>query len=479
MKRGDKEELDAKKQKVLDTINDMMDISYGCAESFVAAAGEYLWGGVDDQVQMISTGFSGGVGGTNEELCGGISGAVMLIGMLYGRTEPEEAKMVRCKRLVSKHRDRFIDYFGSSKCQELRDAQFGADERNPCSAIIAPAAYMLIEMLEEEESRIAKVEATAAARPKRALLPKDEYISLYQDADADTLLEEVARWELPHEYRLWLGERLNAMGDPRPGVGLRGDSLPDIAWLPVDGGEVEVERAGNFEVQPFYMAKYPLTHQQFQVFLDDPHGFGDDTWWKNLNVPPEQREAAGKQRFVQNNKPRDNVTWFDAVAFCRWMTARLRNLDEVGETGVFKDVLDKIKNEGWEVRLPTEWEWQMAATAAEPDNLFPWGLDWDDVRVHTKHNQLNQSMPVGMYLEGASPYGVLDMSGNVWEWCLNTYDDPGILRLESKDRRVLCGGSWYHWGSYAHTKMRLRYFPDYRWNAGGFRLVCAKSVGEL
>ncbi len=83
------------------------------------------------------------------------------------------------------------------------------------------------------------------------------------------------------------------------------------------------------------------------------------------------------------------------------------------------------------------------------------------VYLHTKHNQLNQSMPVGTYLEGASPYGVLDMSNNVWEWCLNIYDDPGSLRLESRDRRVLRSGSWYHWGSYAHTKMRLRYFPDF------------------
>ncbi len=88
-------------------------------------------------------------------------------------------------------------------------------------------------------------------------------------------------------------------------------------------------------------------------------------------------------------------------------------------------------------------------------------------------------MPVGLYLEGASPYGVLDMSDNVWQWCLNTYDNPGNLRLKSRDRRVLCGGSWFHWGSYAYTKMRLRYFPDFRWNAVGFRLVCAKPVGEL
>ena len=80
-------------------------------------------------------------------------------------------------------------------------------------------------------------------------------------------------------------------------------------------------------------------------------------------------------------------------------------------------------------------------------------------------------MPVGMYLEGASPYGVLDMSDNVWEWCLNIYDDPGNLRFESRERRVLHGDSWYHWGSCAHTKMCLRYFPDFRWTAVSIHLV--------
>ncbi len=87
-------------------------------------------------------------------------------------------------------------------------------------------------------------------------------------------------------------------------------------------------------------------------------------------------------------------------------------------------------------------------------------------------------MPVGIDLEGASPYSVLDMSNNVWEWCLNIYDDPGSLRLESRDRRVLFGCSWYHWDSCAHTKMRLRYFPNFRWNAVGFRLVCRNPVRE-
>jgi formylglycine-generating enzyme required for sulfatase activity len=181
------------------------------------------------------------------------------------------------------------------------------------------------------------------------------------------------------------------------------------------------------------------------------------------------------QRFPGLNRPRDNVSWFDALAYCRWLTARLRD-SEFHEDGIIGEVIKLIKQGGWEIRLPTEWEWQMAATAGDADYLFPWGIDWEDRRAHTKHNQLNQSMPVGMYLDGASPAGVMDMSGNIWEWCMNAYENPQDIRYASGDHRVLRGGSWYHWGSYAHVHMRLRYQPDFRWNAGGFRLVCGPQI---
>ncbi|MEJ2447638.1 MAG: hypothetical protein P8Y37_06820 [Anaerolineales bacterium] len=65
--------LTPERKRVWDRINEMMDVSYGCAESFVSAVGEYLWGEVDDPIRRISTGFSGGVGGTHEELCGGVA----------------------------------------------------------------------------------------------------------------------------------------------------------------------------------------------------------------------------------------------------------------------------------------------------------------------------------------------------------------------------------------------------------------------
>jgi len=164
------------------------------------------------------------------------------------------------------------------------------------------------------------------------------------------------------------------------------------------------------------------------------------------------------------------VSWYDAVAFCRWLTAQLAR-SETDDS----EALRRIKEQGWVVRLPTEWEWQFAASGGLPGRSFPWGPDWDDRLAHTKHNQINQTMAVGMYPPGASPLGALDMSGNVWEWCLNCYDTPENLDLGRGDRRVLRGGSWYHWGSYAHTGMRSRYFPDHRYDAGGFRVLCGPA----
>jgi C_GCAxxG_C_C family probable redox protein len=466
----DLEKLSPERRKVWDKINEMMDVSYGCAESFVAAVGEYLWGEVDVPIRMISTGFSGGVGGTHEELCGGVSGAAIILGLLYGRTTNDEALMIRCKRLISEQRDRFIQEFGTTVCQELRDAQFGADEQNPCSAMIAPAAFILLDILEEEQERERAAAAAPAAAAGADVLPLKEYISAHGQNKMALLIKELERPELPHQHRNWIGEMLNELGDSRKGVGLLLETeLPEICWEKVPGGEVEVERAGKFVVEPFLVSRYPITKIQFQAFLDAQDGFHNQDWWAGLNAQREDIYPAAEQRFNYDNHPRDNVSWFDAVAYCRWLNAQYLMQDDIGENPV-------LDHDGWEIRLPTEWEWQMAATGGIPDHKFPWGLDWDENRAHTKHNQLNKSIAVGMYPAGISPIGALDMSGNIWEWCLNCYENPGELDLSREDRRVLRGGSWYHWGSYAHTDMRSRYYPGHRYNAGGFRIACGKTL---
>ena len=132
---------------------------------------------------------------------------------------------------------------------------------------------------------------------------------------------------------------------------------------------------------------------------------------------------------------------------------------------------------GVEVRLPTEFEWQLAATGGDPGYVYPWGVDWDAQRANTGESGWIRLTAVGLYSRGATKQGVMDMAGTVWEWCANGYEDPAstaFLKDSSTDRRVLRGGSWY--------LQTMRVVPpaagtpraaDY---GVGFRVVCSSPI---
>ena len=168
--------------------------------------------------------------------------------------------------------------------------------------------------------------------------------------EAERLLEEIDNPATSHQRRAIIGDRLADIGDPRPGVGLNSDGLPEFVWLPVPGGEITLEdNAGTFTVQPFAISKYPVTWAQYRSFLEAKDGYRKKRWWRGL---AERQAQPGEQYRQQDNHPAENVSWYDAVAFCRWLSARL----------------------GYEVRLPTEWEWQQAATGGDPAREYPWGV---------------------------------------------------------------------------------------------------------
>ena len=153
------------------------------------------------------------------------------------------------------------------------------------------------------------------------------------------------------------------------------------------------------------------------------------------------------------NAPRETVSWFEAVAFCRWLSQQT----------------------GSKIRLPTEWEWQQAATGGDPTRKYPWSGEWDTSRCNSDESRLRRTTAVGMYPSGATKQGVLDMAGNVWEWCLNTYEHPEApesLRIdESNTARVLRGGSWHSRPVYLRVSYRNWNNADLRYNGIGFRLA--------
>lgn len=157
----------------------------------------------------------------------------------------------------------------------------------------------------------------------------------------------------------------------------------------------------------------------------------------------------------------DSVNWYDACAFCHWLGARL----------------------GCEIRLPTEFEWQFAATCGDPALICPWGADWDpgaDLwHANTVESGLGRSTAVGLYPLGASPTDVLDLAETVWEWCLNQFDEPSVNELSTFNApRVLRGGTWSFNRDGARSTTRFRLTPDNRDGVVGFRVVCSSPSSE-
>lgn len=300
-----------------------------------------------------------------------------------------------------------------------------------------------------------RVVEVVAMREHLKLKPTD-FTPLERDflgpLDREPMLAALDDPATTHEQRAIIGVRLALLGDPRPGVGLRADGLPDIIWCAVPGGEVTLEEnAGTFAVEPFHIAKYPVTYRQYRVFLEADDGFNNPAWWEDLWF---QVDKPGRQFNRRDNHPAENLCWLEAMAFCRWLSARL----------------------GYEVRLPTEWEWQQAATGGDSTNEYPWGPEWDGNRANSYESELSRSTAVGMYPQGASPVGALDMSGNVWEWCLNEYDQSRNIAPAGDARRVVRGGAWDDTRTLARAAYRYAFAPDFRGSGIGFRLACVSPI---
>lgn len=236
---------------------------------------------------------------------------------------------------------------------------------------------------------------------------------------------------------------------------------PPFEWCEIPGVKqfrltTDEGDKGTYDISLFYMAKYQTTFEQFQVFVDDPQGFTNPAWRQGLAVDENQREAPGTQYFTHDrNLPRENVSWYDAVAFCRWLSSQV----------------------GYEVRLPTEWEWQWAAQGPD-DREYPWGNEFDESRCNSDESGIGQTTPVTQYPNGEGPFHVMDMAGNIWEWCLNGYEDAGRVTTTGDAMRVVRGGAWRHDRDNARCSYRGGNDPDDRNSRVGFRVCmdCAPSL---
>lgn len=351
----------------------------------------------------------------------------------------------------------------------------------------------------------------AALRMAQALVEVELYRQTPEDYQK-RLLKRLQTWllalvqapqqPLPVAERAAAGRTLGVLGDPR----FSGPcGLPEFSPLP--GGEfwmgstdAEVARAvketgqewakrelprHRVAVSAFALAKYPTTNAMFAHFIE-AEGYTNPQWWKGIPTAFWRGDGTVKDyyggvrsqpylwddaRFNGANQPVVGVSWYEAVAYCRWLTATL--------------------HDGYEYRLPTEAEWEVAARG-QAARRYAWGDDWKAEIANTQELGLGVTTPVGLFPAGATPEGVLDLTGNVWEWCADWYDGKEYARRvgqvvrdpggpDKGESKVLRGGSWRDnapWGVRCASRTLILPGLDFSvFDVGGFRVARGSLSG--
>ncbi|HLP47482.1 MAG TPA: SUMF1/EgtB/PvdO family nonheme iron enzyme, partial [Candidatus Kapabacteria bacterium] len=278
-----------------------------------------------------------------------------------------------------------------------------------------------------------------------------------------TILES----EAPLEERFEAGEILGILGDDRI------KSYPIV----VNGGaffrgsnKYKWEKpSGNIDLDGFMMAKYPVTNTEFACFIQDG-GYNNKDFWCSDGWTWKEIKKISAPMFWYDRKwnglnfPVVGVNWYEAKAYTMWLN----------------------KKTGDEYTLPTEAQWEKAARGSE-GFIYPWGKEFNKNLCNTSESRLNRTSPVGIFPGGKSPFGCFDMAGNVWEWCLDWYDEYYYKNSPGKNPegpvsgnfRVIRGGSWFNEAWRCLGSFRDYDEPEDRLNCLGFRLVKKLKVTDI
>ena len=227
-----------------------------------------------------------------------------------------------------------------------------------------------------------------------------------------------------------------------------------------DGYEMVLVPGGPFLMGPerrtihvdaFYLDRVPVTNEQFAAFVQAT-GYAPDDEGK-ARFLMHVRDAATSRKLAKH--PVVFVSWLDARAYATWAGKR----------------------------LPTEAEWEKAARGTD-GRRYPWGRDEPSKDRAAFGHRDGATVPVGTFPRGASPYGALDMAGNVLEWCEDA-DEPAFYangpdhnprNVGDRDGspRVMRGGSFMHGAAALRATARTSFEPAYRFASGGFR--CARNI---
>lgn len=261
--------------------------------------------------------------------------------------------------------------------------------------------------------------ATTPADWRRVLLLGEAYVRLLgpqraSESEQAELAAQLAE-RIPHQLTAAMQNR-----DLPPAQRLAAGQL--LAALAIDPPGLD-----DFVTAPgwhFKIGRYPVTNKQFRRFVE-AGGYQDDRWWKD-EKGRQYRDKGNwtaprfwhDQELNWPTQPVVGVSWYEAQAYCAWLTHELRQQGQL------------TKREA--VRLPTQAEWETAARSHDGRD-YPWGPTFDPANANTQESTLQQTTPVDLYPDGATPEGVWDLLGNVWEW---SQDDRSF-------GKAICGGAFY------------------------------------
>ena len=300
---------------------------------------------------------------------------------------------------------------------------------------------------------------------------------------------------LAASQRAWAGKWLSRLGDDRQEV-LDSAQMAfcriakGAFWLG-DGKDDDCPQALCNELDyDYWLSTTPVTVSQFKQF-SDAGGYQKELYW------PEAVEAKfwqdGKvkfwrdkewrpampdlsDRFNDMNHPMVEISWFESLAYCRWLTELLR------EGEVVRNDLEGVDWHSWFVTLPSEAEWEKGARGCKDKRLYPCGDKISPNQANYSETGIECTSAVGCFPKGSRPNGCQDMAGNVWEWCRNTLENYPYKRDAREDvaknvgsPRVIRGGSWGSPSEDCRCSYRYGIDPGYRDDSLGFRVVLVPS----
>lgn len=278
------------------------------------------------------------------------------------------------------------------------------------------------------------------------------------------MLRIIEESTLPTLSRAKAGRVLSSLDDPRDLQTMA--SIPAGKFLMGSDQYLNSQPVHEVFLEGFRIGIYPVVNRDYLRFVQDTNR----DWRSPDRETPDKRNASAT-----------DLTWHDANAYCAWLMSRWRACSRISQYE--------------HVRLPTEAEWERAARGnlektSNNSPIYPWGTSWCHDAANSDETGLNAPCTVGLFPKSTSPYGCLDMAGQVWEWCSTLWGedmatpsfpypwrkDDGRESVEAPEaeRRVLRGGCFSSAALKVSCSYRGALEPGGYWRGNGFRIVVAR-----